>query len=100
VHAESGQSPVLVNQRFAYVAGSRMRDGLEVYTDNSEKLASSLDRHFDKTAALSDRTGGRQQHGQEGNRTAQTSSKETGHATHAGQSAQHGSPANESGHGL
>src|SRR5262249_29193093 len=55
VHAESGQSAALVNQRFAYVAGSRMREDLDVYTDDSQRLASSLDRHFDKTAAVQDR---------------------------------------------
>jgi len=55
VHAESGQSAALVNERFAYVAGSRMRDGLDVYTDNSQRLTSSLERQFDKTAAVHDR---------------------------------------------
>jgi conjugative relaxase-like TrwC/TraI family protein len=52
VHAESGQSAALVNERFAYVAGSRMREGLDVYTDNSQGLTASLERQFDKTAAL------------------------------------------------
>jgi hypothetical protein len=42
VHAEGGQSAALVNERFAYVAGSRMREGLDVYTDNSQQLASHL----------------------------------------------------------
>jgi len=56
VHAESGQSSALVNQRFAYVAGSRMSEGLDVYTDDSRRLESSLDRRFDKTVALNDRT--------------------------------------------
>jgi hypothetical protein len=55
VHAESGQSAALVNERFAYVAGSRMREGLDVYTDNSQRLTSSLERHFDKGAAVHDR---------------------------------------------
>ena len=41
-----------MNERFAYVAGSRMRDGLDVYTDNSQRLTSSLERQFDKTSAL------------------------------------------------
>jgi ATP-dependent exoDNAse (exonuclease V) alpha subunit len=101
VHAESGQSSALVNQRFAYVAGSRMREGLDVYTDNSQKLASSLDRHFDKAAALGDRAGGRQEYGQDlGNHTGPTSSKQTNQATDAGQSAQHSAPAHDSGHGL
>jgi hypothetical protein len=32
-----------------------MREGLDVYTDNSQQLASSLERQFDKTAAVYDR---------------------------------------------
>lgn len=54
VHAESGQSAALVNQRFAYVAGSRMREGLDVYTDNAQALTSSLERQFDKAVAVHD----------------------------------------------
>jgi ATP-dependent exoDNAse (exonuclease V) alpha subunit len=52
VHAESGQSSALVNQRFAYVSGSRMRDGLDVYTDDSSRLESALSRRFEKSAAV------------------------------------------------
>src|SRR5205823_4508893 len=52
VHAESGQSSALVNQRFAYVSGSRMRDGLDVYTDDSRRLESALSRRFEKSAAV------------------------------------------------
>jgi hypothetical protein len=37
------------------VAGSRMRDGLEVYTDDSRRLESALDRRFDKSVAVEDR---------------------------------------------
>jgi ATP-dependent exoDNAse (exonuclease V) alpha subunit len=48
VHAESSQSSALVNQRFAYVGGSRARDDLQVYTDDARRLASALDRPFDK----------------------------------------------------
>jgi ATP-dependent exoDNAse (exonuclease V) alpha subunit len=59
VHAESSQSAALVNQRFAYVAGSRMREGLDVYTDNAGRLESALDRRFDKSAAVTDRALGR-----------------------------------------
>ena len=58
IHAESGQSGTLVNERFAYVAGSRMREGVDVYTDNSQQLASSLERQFDKIAAVQDRSVG------------------------------------------
>jgi ATP-dependent exoDNAse (exonuclease V) alpha subunit len=67
VHAESGQSAALVNERFAYVAGSRMREGLDIYTDNSPRLASSLERQFDKTAAVRDMgVAPRQDHGMSG----------------------------------
>ena len=52
VHAEGGQSAAVVNERFAYVAGSRMRDGLDVYTDNSQQLTSSLARQFDKAKVV------------------------------------------------
>jgi hypothetical protein len=91
VHAESGQPAALVNQRFAYVAGSRMREGLDLYTDNAEHLTASLDRHFDKTAALDDRGGSRQQHGQQANSPPErTPSTEASHAI--GQSGQRGSP--------
>jgi ATP-dependent exoDNAse (exonuclease V) alpha subunit len=68
VHAESSQSAALVNERFAYVAGSRMRDGLDIYTDNSQRLTASLERQFDKTAAVHDRgTAARQEYGVNGN---------------------------------
>jgi hypothetical protein len=56
VHAESSQSAALVNERFAYVAGSRARDDLQVYTDDARRLGSALDRPSDKTAALEQRT--------------------------------------------
>jgi ATP-dependent exoDNAse (exonuclease V) alpha subunit len=55
VHAESSQSAALVNQRFAYVAGSRARDDLTVYTDNFRRLESALDRSVDKSIAVEDR---------------------------------------------
>jgi len=100
VHAESGQSAALVNQRFAYVAGSRMRDGLDVYTDNSQKLASSLHRQFDKTAALNERVGGRQQYGQQvSSRPEGAPSAEASQAIHAGQSGHGSSPAHDVGQG-
>jgi hypothetical protein len=35
-----------------------MHGGLEIYTDNSLRLASSLERHFDKAAALTHRAEG------------------------------------------
>ena len=61
IHAESNQSAALVNQRFAYVAGSRMRNDVRVYTDNAERLSASLNRSFDKAVALPERAAS--QHG-------------------------------------
>jgi ATP-dependent exoDNAse (exonuclease V) alpha subunit len=101
VHAESGQSAALVNERFAYVAGSRMREDLEIYTDNSLRLTSSLERQFDKTAALIQRGEGDQHPSQQvGNRVDVTSSRETSLVNHASQSAHSDSRSHESGHGL
>jgi ATP-dependent exoDNAse (exonuclease V) alpha subunit len=56
VHAESSQSPALVNERFAYMAVSRARDDLQVYTDDAHRLGTALDRPFDKTAAHEQQT--------------------------------------------
>jgi conjugative relaxase-like TrwC/TraI family protein len=98
VHAESGQSAALVNERFAYVAGSRMREGLDVYTDNSQRLTSSLERPFDKTAALRGTDAApRQEHGANGH--AKGSSGATSHVEHQGQSAQSPSTGQGLGHG-
>ena len=35
-----------------------MRDGFDVYRDNSQQVTSSLERQFDKSASLNDRTAG------------------------------------------
>src|SRR5262249_20876171 len=87
VHAESGQSAALGNERFACVAGSRMRDGLDVYTDNSQQLTSSLERQFDKTAALRCTDAApRQEHGVNGHAKGTTGA--TRHAEQQGQSTQ------------
>src|SRR5205807_4021109 len=86
VHAESGQSAALVNERFAYVAGSRMRDGLDVYTDDSQRLTTSLERQFDKTVAVHDRgVGPRQEPAANSNSKGETVS--TGHQAQQGHSA-------------
>jgi conjugative relaxase-like TrwC/TraI family protein len=74
VHAESGQSAALVNERFAYVAGSRMREGLDVYTDNSRQLTSSLERQFDKTAVHDRGVGSRQDVAANGNSKGEAAS--------------------------
>jgi ATP-dependent exoDNAse (exonuclease V) alpha subunit len=100
VHAESGQSAALVNQRFAYVAGSRMREGLDVYTDNSHQLASSLNRQFDKTAALNDPDLGRPQlSNQLGNRSEGASSTSAGQSLQVSQSPHANSGGHDVGHG-
>lgn len=98
VHAESTQSAALVNERFAYVAGSRMRKGLDVYTDDSQQLTSSLERQFDKTAAVHDRdVVPRQEHAVDGN--AKAAAIPTSHAEQQGQSAHSSSTGREFGHG-
>lgn len=98
VHAESGQSAALVNERFAYVAGSRMREGLDVYTDNSQRLTSSLERPFDKTAALRGTDAApRQEHGVNGH--AKGASGATSQIEQQGQSAQSSSTGQGLGHG-
>jgi conjugative relaxase-like TrwC/TraI family protein len=98
VHAESGQSAALVNERFAYVAGSRMRDGLDVYTDNSQRLTASLERQFDKTAAVRGvDVVPHQERG--GNGHAKGAAGATSHAEQQGQSAHASSTRQELGHG-
>jgi ATP-dependent exoDNAse (exonuclease V) alpha subunit len=93
VHAESGQSAALVNERFAYVAGSRMREGLDVYTDNSQQLTTSLERQFDKTAAVHDRGVAPRQEP-----TANSNSKgEAASASHAAQQGQSSSASQDIG---
>ena len=88
----------LVNERFAYVAGSRMREGLDVYTDNSQQLASSLQRQFDKTAAVHDRSvGPRQKLAVNGNSKGKAVS--AGHAAQQGPSAQTSSTSQDLGQG-
>jgi ATP-dependent exoDNAse (exonuclease V) alpha subunit len=98
VHAESGQSAALVNQRFAYVAGSRMRDGLDVYTDNSQRLTASLERQFEKTAAVHDRVvAPRREHGVNDN--AKGAEVASSHAGQQAESADTSSSGQELGHG-
>jgi ATP-dependent exoDNAse (exonuclease V) alpha subunit len=95
VHAESGQSAALVNERFAYVAGSRMRDGLDVYTDNSQQLTTSLERQFDKTAAVHDkdvapRLGHAESGEGKGTNAATGRAEQQGQSTHQQSSSGHG----------
>lgn len=98
VHAEGGQSAALVNERFAYVAGSRMREGLDVYTDNSQQLASSLERQFDKTGAVHDRgVGPRQELAMNGNSKGEAIP--ASHAAQQGHSAPTSSTSQDLGHG-
>src|SRR3989475_12764905 len=81
-----------VNERFAYVAGSRMREDLDVYTDNSQQLTTSLERQFDKTAAVHDRGVGPRQE-------SAASSNSRGEAVSAGPPAQQGHSAQKSSSG-
>ena len=98
VHAESGQSAALVNQRFAYVAGSRMREGLDVYTDSSQQLTASLDRQFDKTSAA-DRAVGHSHSDHHASRSNGEQSAGESQSVQAGQSEQANSVQLEVGQG-
>ena len=99
VHAESSQSAALVNQRFAYVAGSRMREGLDVYTDSSNQLTSSLDRQFDKTSAVNDRAVGHSNSDHHTGRSNGGQSSEESQSVQAGQSGHADSAQHEVGQG-
>jgi len=75
-----------------------MREGLDVYTDNSQQLASSLQRQFDKTAAVHDRSvGPRQKLAVNGNSKGKAVS--AGHAAQQGPSAQTSSTSQDLGQG-
>ncbi len=55
VHVDTSDSRIrtLVNSTLAYVALSRPRFEARIYTDDSTRLASALDRHQRNTTALS-----------------------------------------------
>jgi hypothetical protein len=75
-----------------------MREGLDVYTDNSQQLASSLERQFDKTAAVYDRgVGPRQELAVNSNSKGEA--VPAGHAAQQGQSAQTSSTSQDLGQG-
>jgi conjugative relaxase-like TrwC/TraI family protein len=95
VHAESTQSSALVNERFAYVAGSRMRDGLDIYTDSTQQLPSSLERQFDKTAALTEKALGNSSVGDQVNaRPENPNATDVSQSIEAGSGAQRGAANN------
>jgi ATP-dependent exoDNAse (exonuclease V) alpha subunit len=98
VHAESSQSAALVNERFAYVAGSRMRESLDIYTDNSQGLTSALERQFDKTAAVYDRGVGLR-HEPAANSNSKGEAVSAGHSAQQGQSTQTSSTIQDLGQG-
>src|SRR5438094_628866 len=79
------------------LAGGRHRAlRTDVYTDSSQQLASSLERRFDKTAALHDRSvGPRQELAVNGNSKGEAVS--AGHAAQQGPSAQTSSTRQDSG---
>ncbi|HEY0762989.1 MAG TPA: MobF family relaxase [Pyrinomonadaceae bacterium] len=52
VNAETTETDLLVNQRMAYVAVSRARFDVRIYTDSAADLGSALARRKDKTMAL------------------------------------------------
>ena len=71
---------------------------VDVYTDNSQQLTSSLERQFDKTAAFRGTDAApRQEHGVDGH--AKGASGALSHVEHQGQSAQSSSTGQGLGHG-
>lgn len=52
VNMNTRESDVLLNQRMAYVATSRMRSDVRIYTDSTGKLSAALARQVDKSIAL------------------------------------------------
>lgn len=52
VHVDQAAHPDLVNRRFAYVAVSRARFEVRIFTDDSAGLAARLGKEIDKTAAF------------------------------------------------
>ncbi len=52
INVEASAHRDLINQRFAYVAVSRAAHEVQLYTDNSGKLALDLSRDVSKTSAL------------------------------------------------
>ncbi|MCP9496518.1 MAG: relaxase domain-containing protein [Pyrinomonadaceae bacterium MAG19_C2-C3] len=52
VNMDTRESDVLLNRRMAYVALSRMRADVRIYTDSTGKLSAALARQVDKSTAL------------------------------------------------
>lgn len=52
VHADTNEPDQLLNQRMAYVAASRARQDVRIYTDSDERLSAALARQVDKSTAL------------------------------------------------
>ncbi len=77
-----------------------MRDSLDIYTDNSwQELTSSLERQFDKTAAVHDRwVGPPQQSNQLHDRSDRGDSTATSQSVQASQASQGHSARQEEGH--
>lgn len=49
IHAETGESKQILNERMAYVAVSRARDEALIFTDDAEKLAFKMVRQVEKS---------------------------------------------------
>jgi hypothetical protein len=76
-----------------------MREGLDVYTDNSQRLTTSLERQFDKTAAVNDRSvGPPQQSNQLRDRSDMGHSTATSQSVQVSHGAQGNSARQEEGH--
>jgi ATP-dependent exoDNAse (exonuclease V) alpha subunit len=60
VHIDSDRSPEsIVNQRLIYVAGSRGRHGLQIFTDNAAALVHNVSRDVSHRAAIEQTAQGR-----------------------------------------
>lgn len=49
IHADTNESKNILNEKMAYVAISRGRDEIKIYTDNAEKLPGKLARNVEKS---------------------------------------------------
>ena len=52
VNADANESDVLLNQRMGYVAVSRAREDVLLFTNSADQLRASLDRSVDKEMAI------------------------------------------------
>jgi hypothetical protein len=76
-----------------------MRDGLDIYTDSTQQLPSSLERQFDKTAALTEKALGNSSVDQVNARPENPNATDVSQSIEAGSGAQRGAAHQEQGLG-